>query len=1012
MTDYFEYITKNIDIKSTFFTFWIFSLIYVAGYSQPYRHTFYSVKDGLPSNRVSAIHKDKNGFLWFGTDQGLCRYNGQNFKRISIPFVPHRKYNLETISRIIPIKDDWVFLSYYDNLIFNTSTQEFRVFKDTNYRKALVYSCANESKYFFLQYDSTCCVLDSNLRLISKNSQFVKKHIFTVLSIAPDKYWFMDMDGRNKNAITRWDAQSNKWNGLDIYNTENGEKIIGFAHCFRIKDKVYASAWGAGWFEVDIGTLRAKNLKNKLYDIRLHHVVDAHHIVNDSIVHLATLNGPCVWNHRSGKMVRLLQDTSFQFRSSDIEIDNNGNEWIASYQYLAKISRDARFINVQSLDHLPSSRINPFKEVVYYEKLAFFSQLNLGTLMWNKKLNKIQSVFPFTQWYKPRVIGDKVYAHGYTKSIHVYDPKTNIQSTIFGSEIDKHIVPNGKADVVTFFQKDKFGNFWIGYNMGEGIYKYDAKMKLIDTFDRSELGWNYVSNHAEDQHGGLWFGNLTDHKVKYIGPHSKKVETKIFESNLGAGIHQVLHDRDSCLYVMSNTKGFIVYNTYTNKWKHYSSKNGLLTNSCGDIQMDNKKRLWILNEQGLTGFDKTTGLFKHFFSSNGLPSDEIIESIHFDAESNTFSFLQSNKLAQFCPDTLFETGSRPTKIVFNRIFVNDSAIAFQLDQTLNLNYQQNNLKFEFDILEFENIGKSAVFYRLIGLDPLWRKSPSYHDVSYNNLPAGEYQFEVYTVNADGIKSEILSSQKIYIQAAWFSTWWFRLLSVFVFAGFLFFSIRYHYQNKLKEERAEYEKLQAVEKERTRIAADMHDDLGSSLSKIRFLSYKIEEAVGTGRYKEDFQNITSTSDELIRKFNEIVWTMNEHNNSLSNLIYYIRGYAAKILEEWNIESKIEIPDHINESRVNGEYRRHVYLVVKESLHNIYKHAKATKVLLQIHEDGQNLYITIHDNGMGIPDNSKHYGTGLTSIQNRISELNGKVRYENMNGLRIHFVIPLMLGQKPI
>lgn len=197
---------------------------------------------------------------------------------------------------------------------------------------------------------------------------------------------------------------------------------------------------------------------------------------------------------------------------------------------------------------------------------------------------------------------------------------------------------------------------------------------------------------------------------------------------------------------------------------------------------------------------------------------------------------------------------------------------------------------------------------------------------------------------------------------------------------------------------------AIERERSRIATDMHDDLGAGLSKIRFLSETVQRNLSDETHKPYLQNIAGSSVELVDKFNEIIWAMNEKNNSLEDLLYYIRGYTAKYCEESSLEYKISIPENTPSIMINGEMRRHIFLTVKEVLHNVVKHAEASNVSLTIQLNSE-ICIYIHDDGKGFEMTATgQHGNGLRSMQQRIKNINGKLNIQNRAGTEIIISIP--------
>ncbi|MEO7924106.1 MAG: histidine kinase [Chitinophagaceae bacterium] len=214
------------------------------------------------------------------------------------------------------------------------------------------------------------------------------------------------------------------------------------------------------------------------------------------------------------------------------------------------------------------------------------------------------------------------------------------------------------------------------------------------------------------------------------------------------------------------------------------------------------------------------------------------------------------------------------------------------------------------------------------------------------------------------------------------------------------------QQSLKTMKAE-EELQRkmfVEKERSRIATDMHDDLGAGLSTIRFLSEKVKRNNSNEATKMDTDKIVFNSNELMQKMNEIIWAMNEKNDTLEDLLFYARAYAVEYCEENNLRCETHLPETVPSCFISGEIRRNVFLTIKESLHNIIKHAAANQVSI-IFLLNKNLIITIKDDGKGMTKNNVHEGNGLRNMKKRMESVGGTFAIQNKNGVLVEMSIPL-------
>lgn len=209
--------------------------------------------------------------------------------------------------------------------------------------------------------------------------------------------------------------------------------------------------------------------------------------------------------------------------------------------------------------------------------------------------------------------------------------------------------------------------------------------------------------------------------------------------------------------------------------------------------------------------------------------------------------------------------------------------------------------------------------------------------------------------------------------------------------------------KLYAEKKEFEAqlgiMKAQQEERNRISADMHDDLGAGVTTIRLYSELARQKLGD-RLIPEIDKISSASDELLTKMNAIIWSMTSSNDSLGNMIAYIRSYALEYFEDTGIACRISLPDKLPEIEVPGVIRRNVFLVVKEALHNVLKHARATEVSMTLERHGDGLTLYIHDNGIGInPDKLRQFGNGLKNMRKRMQDIHVEFTIENRNGTLI-------------
>ncbi|HEY4149697.1 MAG TPA: histidine kinase, partial [Chitinophagaceae bacterium] len=324
-------------------------------------------------------------------------------------------------------------------------------------------------------------------------------------------------------------------------------------------------------------------------------------------------------------------------------------------------------------------------------------------------------------------------------------------------------------------------------------------------------------------------------------------------------------------------------------------------------------------------------------------------------------------------------------------------------------YNNNNLDFSVAAPSF--IDEKQVLYSYMlegGSNAGWSTALPVNNFNLLNLSPGKYRLHVRADFPAAVYAPQFLIYSFAIQPPWWQTWWFRLLVMVAIIAIALLLTRYYVRARLERQRVAMEKKQIIEKERTRIASDLHDDLGAGLSSIRFISEKVKGGIANETTQDNIDRIVTASTELIDKMNEIIWAMNEKNDSLEDLLYYTRSYAMEYCGEHNLECTIHLPDHIPAVAVSGEMRRNIFLTIKESMHNIVKHAEANKVVIHI-ELTDRLSILVQDNGKGMDAfaGDKNEGNGLKNMQKRMQSIGGSMIILNDRGLRVEIRAPLPL-----
>ncbi|HMS69449.1 MAG TPA: histidine kinase [Saprospiraceae bacterium] len=214
--------------------------------------------------------------------------------------------------------------------------------------------------------------------------------------------------------------------------------------------------------------------------------------------------------------------------------------------------------------------------------------------------------------------------------------------------------------------------------------------------------------------------------------------------------------------------------------------------------------------------------------------------------------------------------------------------------------------------------------------------------------------------------------------------------------------------QLREQTLLLEKQQALQNERTRIAGEMHDDLGGGLTNIKFLSQRVIKKMDDAEQKVQVQKIMDHAQLLVSNMSEIIWAMNAGFDTLDNLIAYSRRYAKEFLTDHGIELQFKVFGTSEGISMSGENRRNVFLVIKEALHNTVKHAEARHFTMEYNIDST-IHLLLQDDGNGLSDQININGNGLENIRKRVIDLGGTITFDGSKGMTIQMELPIQINE---
>lgn len=491
------------------------------------------------------------------------------------------------------------------------------------------------------------------------------------------------------------------------------------------------------------------------------------------------------------------------------------------------------------------------------------------------------------------------------------------------------------------------GSVWIGYaDAGVGRFK-EGRFARIGV--EHGLHDDFISNIVADDQGWLWFAsNRGIFKVR-------QEDLDNVAEGRAQQVHSIIYGRDEALPNLQGSYGF---------------GPGAVRSRDGRIWIPMLTGLAVVRPENLAA-DRT-------------PPPVVIERVVMDGQDLAVPPAEETSLSQ---SSRSRSGAK-----------------------LRLPPGHRKLEFEFTALSFIAPENIRFRHRLEGLDEAWVEGGSERVSSYSRLPAGDYRFRVTARNNVGVWNEQDVGLTFAVTPFYWQTWWFRLgVGGAVLAAFGW-SIRRFAEQKLRRRMETLERQHAVERERMRIARDLHDEMGANLTQIALLSELAQsDFAKPEQAKGHLDEVFRTAQSLTRSLDGIVWAVNPVNDTLEHFVAHLCTFAPGFLQAAGVRCRLDVPDELPAITLPAGLRHHLHLSIKEALHNIAKHAQATEVWLRLKLAPDTITLILEDNGRGFqPGTDAIPGAdGLANLRQRMKEIGGgfEQRSQSGRGTLTTFTAPL-------
>lgn len=454
-------------------------------------------------------------------------------------------------------------------------------------------------------------------------------------------------------------------------------------------------------------------------------------------------------------------------------------------------------------------------------------------------------------------------------------------------------------------------------------------------------------------------------------------------------------DVDGNFWVGTSGNGLIKFDRKAKQFFSYGYEKNIDADVVYGILEDDNKNLWLSTSNGIFKYSYRNGTIAHYELQDGVQSLEFNGGSYFKSDDGEMFFGGINGLNYFIPSNIkFDPFVPP--IVITSIKVANELIKGE-PNNLDLRYDENFLTFEFAALSYSDPLDNQYSYMLEGLDEDWKYVDArYRIANYTNLPPGEYIFKVRGANQDGVWNPKESIIYITIRPPFWKTWWFLGFLILALGTGLYYLGSIRTRNEL-----------AIEKLKTKLAADLHDNVGAGLTEISILSElvkKDENLVRNEGVQGMLKNISEISRQLIDNMSDIVWVVNPKRDSLHDLMVRLKDSYGDILSSYQISFKIINLEKLVNLTLPMDYRQNLYLIFKEGINNAIKHSKCRKIVLEANVRGDVLELELSDDGIGFDLENHSYGNGIKNIESRAKQIGGKLKWKSSiaNGTTIRFV----------
>ncbi len=991
--------------KYLFLGFVFFIITHSDCLSQSYKFENYSTQQGIVNNYVRNIAKDIDGFLWVATNRGLSRFDGYSFKN-------YLENGLRSTWTSHLMKDKsgklWVTteggICYYskpdDGFKYISRKDELKVFSS-----APIYEDSKGVKW--VAADNGLFSFEKDRLHPTKLKKFTSPSV--IYEDNKNRLWIGSIDG-----LTVFDTKTNS-SQLFPLNTPSWHYFV---------NAIYPENDHELWLGTDSGLLLFDTEKNTFQQLTKPEESPKNFVISsisefskdDNVLLCSTFNnGIMVFDRTSRKFIQqfaasLIEPNGLQTNTITTIFKDNNVFWLGTDFGLTKVN-----LNNQQFQTVKIQELYEQKSLDFLNRII--PDVKNPQFWWISTSDEKGRLLYYDSENKKVIKSYQVVAKSEHKSLVntkirdlIFDKKGRLWLATFDGiylkegEGFKHFPIDQTKHTDAYVLKLTHKNIlWIGTD--EGLAELN-----INTFQLKNhpLNWNGTVQEENsdarnfpiegidfDDVDNVWIGSIKYGCFRYKPAQSKL--TRFFIKSRKNSIPYINRIStviwDKSYLRLASIGGIISIDLKNFKCNVFAPEKSFYVYS---LAKDNNKNLWACTYNGVCKIDAETQKGSFFNINDGLSNELTLYPINQIQDKYIIGY--AGAYSYFNP-LLVQTTKKKLKPLINDVLIDKKQQKIYDEkgqyQPIKIDYSNNNITIKFTALEYDNPEKLSFRYMLEDFEKTWVMADKNRQVSYTNLDYKKYKFRLQVANSQGEWSDTEANLAIQVFPPFYQTWWFFLLSICTVLGLIYAFYQYRINQLIK-----------LQKMRNRIAEDLHDEIGSTLSSISILSEMVAfQQNKSGDKASPMLQVSNDARDVIDKMDDIIWTINPENDAFYNLETRIKSYAIPLFESKDINFTIKFSPELESVKIDMSKRRDVYLIMKEAINNLVKYSECTHASIEGSFDHKTMIIRIIDDGIGFDTTQFSERNGQKNMKNRAEKIGGilSVKSEIGKGTEVRLAI---------